>query len=79
MDKKVKEVIKEVVEKEGFFLVDTAFKKQEGKLSLVVTIDSKNGVSVEDCSYISKLLDPLLDEIDIIKEKYLLVVSSPGV
>jgi len=34
---------------------------------------------VEDCAKISRLIEPVLDEKNLIREKYLLVVSSPGI
>ncbi len=50
-----------------------------GHPTLTVLIDKPGGVSVEDCSLISRRLSVLLDMLDPISGSYELVVSSPGI
>ena len=80
---KIKELCTEklsgVIEEAGYELVDVAYVKEGGGMSLIFTIDSDNGVTVDDCELVSKKLDPMLDEINPTDDKpYTLVVSSPG-
>ncbi len=73
------EKLKGTIEEMGFELVDVEYVKEGGGMSLIFTIDSDNGVTVDDCEVVSKKIDPLLDEINPTDDKpYTLVVSSPG-
>ena len=80
---KVKEICEEklagVIEEMGYELVDVQYVKEGSGMSLIFTIDSDKGVTVDDCELVSKKIDPLLDEINPTDDKpYTLVVSSPG-
>jgi len=59
------------------FLVDVvASSKHLSKITVVV--DSDKGVTIEDCTNISRELSKRLDEQNIVNERYDLVVTSPG-
>ncbi len=80
---KVKQICEEkfrpVVENMGFELVDVSYEKENGAMSLIFTIDKDEGVTIDDCEQVSKVLNPLLDELNPTDDKpYTLVVSSPG-
>jgi len=72
-------LIKPIVEGAGYKLVKVELGFQNRTQVFTVTIDKEGGVSVEDCAAVSRLIDPILDEKDLIKRKYFLVVSSPGI
>lgn len=63
----------------GLDLVDVEFVKEGPFRYLRVIIDKEEGVSLDDCSAVSKLLNVKLDQIDPIEENYFLEVTSPGV
>lgn len=63
----------------GLELVDVEFVKEGPFRYLRVIIDKEDGVSLDDCSAISKFLNTKLDEVDPIEENYFLEVTSPGV
>ncbi len=60
-------------------LVDSEFVKEGSNRILRVFIDKETGVGFEDCKQVTKVLEKRLDEIDPIKEKYILEVSSCGI
>lgn len=72
------ELIEPLVESRGFELVylEYVVGKQHGGLHLF--IDHENGITVEDCSLISRAVSDLLDLDDPIAHSYTLEVSSPG-
>lgn len=72
-------LIKPVVESQGLMLWDIEFKKEGASWYLRVFIDKEDGVTIDDCELISRALDPVLDDADIIEQSYYLEVSSPGV
>lgn len=46
---------------------------------LRVFIDKPEGIEIDDCQFVSEKLAEILDARDLIKEKYYLEVSSPGI
>ena len=80
MKKRFKEIIPPIIESEGLIFDSVEVGKKDGKKTLTVIIDKKEGsVDVNDCSKISKLIDPIIEEEDFFDDQsYLLIVSSPG-
>jgi ribosome maturation factor RimP len=62
-----------------FELVDVEFKKEGNNWYLRIFIDKENGVTLDDCQSVSKLVDNLLDIHDPVPFSYFLEVSSPGI
>lgn len=61
----------------GQFLVEvTASSRNLSKITLVV--DGDAGVTIDDCSHISRELSKKLDEIDFGIDRYVLEVTTPG-
>ena len=46
---------------------------------LRITIDSEDGITIDDCEKMHRAIDPVLDDADPIEEQYYLEVSSPGI
>lgn len=63
----------------GFELDEVEFIKEHGNWVLTLYIDSPSGVSVDDCEKVSRFVDPILDEQDLIEPSYYLSVSSIGI
>ena len=68
-----------IAESLGCWLWDVEYVKEGARRVLRITIDSENGVNIEDCEKFHRAIDPLLDEADPISEAYILEVSSPGI
>jgi ribosome maturation factor RimP len=76
--KKAEAILEPLLEAEGLSLVDCSFKWEQGGLSLRVLIDKKQGVTLDDCTLVSREFGQLLDVENIIPTSYRLEVSSPG-
>ena len=63
----------------GVELVRVRLEKEQGQQKVVITIDKKEGILVEDCSKFSRQTSAELDLHDFIDFEYLLEVSSPGI
>ena len=75
---RVRQLVEEVVESQGYELVDVEF-KGAGKSSLLrIFIDKPAGISHEDCELVSEQVGTVLDVEDLIPFSYTLEVSSPG-
>ena len=66
----VEEIAAPIAEQCGCSLWDVEYVKEAGDWFLRVYIDRPDGVSIQDCEKISRLLDPILDEKDLIPNSY---------
>jgi|YelNatPaOPRAMG01_1025707.scaffolds.fasta_scaffold01784_14 ribosome maturation factor RimP len=75
----LKPQIEDFLKKEGFILVDLEFTYEGSRLILrILTDHPEGGINLEECSILNQKIGNLLDEIDLIKQSYILEVSSPG-
>ena len=72
-------IITPCVEKLGYRIWDVEFVKEGAGWYLRITIDSDDGIDIDDCEKVSRAIDPILDENDPIEEAYYLSVSSIGI
>jgi len=79
LKEEIENLIRPEIEREGYEFKKVELKFQGRRLALEITIDKKGGLSVEDCAKVSRLIEPVLDKSDLIKQKYFLIVSSPGI
>lgn len=79
MDLELEESIKLAVEGCGVDLYDIVTTKEHKKNILRIYITSKEGVSLEKCSQVSRMVSPLLDIHEPFSGEYNLEVSSPGI
>lgn len=63
----------------GQFIVDLTVSAKRGPGKVLVTIDSDQGISIDECAEISRKLSKALDEVAFLDNNYLLEVSTPGV
>lgn len=66
---------------EEFELVDTEYVKEGSEWYLRIFVDKKaenDRITLNDCQQISHIVSDLLDKKDLIKEHYMLEISSPG-
>ena len=75
----VTEGISPIAAELGYMLWDVEYVKEGARRILRVTIDSDEGITIEDCERMHRAIDPVLDEIDPIEDAYDLEVSSPGI
>lgn len=81
MANRVEEAVEKLAEKvladTEYEVVDVEYVK-ERDWYLRVFIDKDGGVGLDDCQKVSNLLGDKIDETNIIKDRYILEVSSPG-
>lgn len=73
---KVKELIESSIIENGYILDEVLYVKEDGNYFLRVVIDKKDIIDIEDCVKVTRLIDPMLDEIDYITDSYILDVCS---
>lgn len=64
---------------QGYELVELEMGQQGHTPVLRVFIDKEGGgITLDDCTEVTQLLDPVLDRADVMDNRYMLEVSSPG-
>lgn len=75
----IENFVRPVVESLGYRLVERELAVDAGRMILRIYIDKDGGVTLDDCSTVSRNLSAQLDVEDPIPGKYDLEVSSPGI
>ena len=74
----VRDLISDVIVSNGYMLDDVLYVKEGNIYFLRVVIDKDDYITVDDCSFVTKLINPILDDADPISENYILDVCSMG-
>ena len=74
----VSDAVAPVIEELNLELVEVQFRPEAGGWVLRVIIDSESGITLDDCSAVSRAVSDLLDVEDVVDHAYRLEVSSPG-
>ena len=74
---KIKELAQARVKDPAQFVVDVVLSKHK-PYKVTVILDGDNGITIDDCSLLSRALSEDLDTIDLIKDNYTLEVGTPG-
>ena len=75
---RVRELLEEHINSLGYDVWDVEFLKEGSEWFLRITIDSEEGIDIDDCEKVHRFIDPILDDFDPIETAYHLEVSSPG-
>lgn len=75
---KVRIAAEPVVQSFGLELWDVEYKKEGSEYFLRIIIDRPDGVWVSDCEEVSRKLDPIIDELDLIDHSFNFEVLSAG-
>ena len=68
-----------LIQSMGYEFVGGEMFRQGGQMVLRLYIDREGGVTVDDCSTVSRQVGAMLDVDDPVEGRYLLEVSSPGI
>jgi len=75
---KISGLIEEPLEAEGFELAGFTLSRYKTSVTLRVFVYGRQGVSLDDCARLSRLLGDIIDGTDLFESGYTLEVSSPG-
>ena len=71
-------LLEPIVTELGFELVDVEYVKEGGTYYLRAYIDKEGGITINDCEYVARIMNEILDREDYIPDSYTFEVSSPG-
>ena len=75
---KVSPTIERIISDLNLYLIDIKYYKENSEYLLEIYIDSKGGLTMDQCEEATKEINKYLDTEDPIKDTYTLIVSSPG-
>ena len=73
---KVRNLIEPTLKENGFILDDVVYEKEGKMYFLRIIIDKEGIVNLEDCIFVSKLINPIIDASDPISDNYIMDVCS---
>ena len=71
--------VKEISEKNNLFLLEVLFRGTEQNWVIEIFIDGEDILSADDCARISREINQVIEEKELLNSVYRLDVSSPGV
>lgn len=74
----IEELVTPITEENRLELVDVEYKKEGKDWFLRIFIDKEGGVTVDDCTRVSREIEDLIDVEEVVPTSYVLEVSSPG-
>lgn len=74
----IEELVTPVIHENRLELVDVEYKKEGKNWFLRIYIDKEGGVTVDDCTRVSREIEDLIDVEEVVPSSYVLEVSSPG-
>ena len=78
LEQKLQDLVLDSIEAMGFELVGIECQRAGRFLTVRLYIDKEGGVTIDDCSDVSRQVSAIFDVEDPITDKYNLEVSSPG-
>lgn len=76
IEDQVRDLIEDIIVKNDYKLDDVLYTKEGNMYNLTVVIDKEGYIDIEDCVKVSKLINPILDEANLIEDSYVLDVCS---
>ena len=79
IESEIVNLIKDVITENNYVLEKVEFVKESGNYFLRVIISNNKEIEIDDCVFVSTLINPIIDDINFIKESFILDVCSKGV
>lgn len=75
---KIRDIARRAAEARGLEFVHAEIAGTKRNAVVRVFVDRSGGITIDDCGELSRDIEAVLDEVDIIPSAYVLEVSSPG-
>lgn len=76
IEEKVRDLLQSPIEEAGYILDEVVYTKEGKTYTLMLVIDKEGYITINDCLAVNKIVNPLLDEADLINDSYVLDVCS---
>lgn len=75
---KIHDLLLPITDQSNSYIVEIILRGERSSKVIEVYVDSDKGITLDECSQVSRALSEKLDEADLITGRYRLDVSSPG-
>ena len=76
IEEKVRKLIEKPVSEMGITIDSIVYEKEGSNYFLRIVIDRNKPIDIDTCVEVTHVINPLLDELDIIEDSYILDISS---
>ena len=76
IEEKVREVVNNCLENNNMWVDDVKYEKEGNNYFLRIVVDSDSTIDVDKIVEVTRIINPVLDEVDIIEDSYILDISS---
>lgn len=76
IENKIRELIEKKVNGAGVVIDSIVYEKENSNYFLRIVIDNDDGIDIDKCVEITNIINPLLDNTNIIEDSYILDISS---
>ena len=76
IEAKIKALIESYIVDNGYILDDVLYVYEDNNYYLRIVIDKKGLIDISDCIKVTKIIDPLIEDANYIKDSYILDVCS---
>jgi ribosome maturation factor RimP len=74
----IERLVEPLLGAEGFDLIEIKLSRYKRNYRLQIFVDSDHGVTIGECAHLSRLVGTAMDTSDVIQNRYILEISSPG-
>ena len=74
--KKIREAIEKPMEEINIIVDEVVYERENGYNFLKITLDKVNGLDMDAIVEATNIINPIVDELDLISEEYILDISS---
>lgn len=78
LNERITYLAQQALSNDSQFLVEVLVSSNRGPTKITVVLDGDKGVTIDDCSAVSRNISKAIEEEDLIKENYTLEVTTPG-
>ncbi len=76
VEDEARKLIEGIIKENNYILDTVEYVKEDSNMFLRVIIDKPGIIDIDDCVFVSKLINPILDDANIINDSYILDVCS---
>ena len=78
LNERINHLAQHALSNEAHFLVDVIVSANRGPTKITVVLDGDEGISIDDCSAVSRSISKGIEDENLIIENYMLEVTTPG-
>lgn len=76
IEEEVRKIVEPILIDNNYILDEVLYVKEDGNYFLRIVIDKNGIIDIEDCVNVTHLVDPLLDDVEILTDSYILDICS---